>query len=50
LGALSNTFLVLAPAGNADYLVTGDRDLLSLVDHFSCPIVTAEVFLKVIEY
>lgn len=42
-------FLVLALAGNADYLVTGDRDLLNLVDHFSCPIVTAEAFFKVIK-
>jgi predicted nucleic acid-binding protein len=40
---------VLALTGNADYLVTGDRDLLSLVDHFSCPIVTAETFFKIIE-
>jgi uncharacterized protein len=39
-------FLHLALFGQADYLVTGDRDLLTLVDVFSCPIVTAEHFLE----
>jgi len=39
-------FLQLAVVGKADYLVTGDRDLLSLAGAFSCPIVTAEQFLK----
>ena len=39
-------FLQLAVAGKADYLVSGDKDLLSLVDQFDCPIVTAEQFLK----
>ncbi len=34
-------FLQLALAGNADYLVTGDRDLLALAGKLSCPIVTA---------
>lgn len=38
-------FLQLAVAGKADYLVSGDQDLLSLADQFSCPIVTAEQFL-----
>ena len=42
-------FLVLALVGEADYLVTGDRDLLVLKDDFSCPIVTADDFLVVIE-
>lgn len=37
-------FLVLALVGRADYLVTGDRDLLSLADQFTCPIVTADQF------
>ena len=41
-------FLRLAIAGKADYLVTGDRDLLSLASKFSCPIVTAEQFLAVL--
>ena len=40
-------FLVLAMAGNADYLVTGDRDLLCLVDSFACPIVTVEQFFTI---
>lgn len=39
-------FLQLAVAGKADYLVSGDKDLLSLHDQFVCPIVTAEQFLK----
>ena len=38
-------FLQLAVAGKADYLVTGDRDLLLLAGAFSCPIVTADQFL-----
>jgi putative PIN family toxin of toxin-antitoxin system len=42
-------FLVLALVGQADYLVTGDRDLLCLVDSFSCPIVTAEKFLEIVK-
>ncbi|MBS4096060.1 MAG: putative toxin-antitoxin system toxin component, PIN family [Sulfuricella sp.] len=39
-------FLQLAVAGKADYLVSGDQDLLSLAGQFSCPIVTAEQFLE----
>lgn len=42
-------FLVLALVGQADYLVTGDRDLLCLVDSFSCPIVTVEKFLEIVK-
>ena len=41
-------FLVLALVGNANYLVTGDRDLLCLVDRFTCPIVTVEQFFSII--
>ena len=41
-------FLILALVGNADYLVTSDRDLLCLTDIFACPIVTVEQFLTVI--
>lgn len=41
-------FLVLALVGEADYLVTGDRDLLAIESDFACPIVTAEAFLDVI--
>ena len=40
-------FLILALVGNADYLITGDRDLLCLVDNFTCPIVTVKQFLTV---
>lgn len=38
-------FLELAVAGKADYLVTGDRDLLSLPRGRPCPIVTPDAFL-----
>ena len=37
-------FLMLAVVGHADYLMTGDRDLLCLADTFTCPIVTVEQF------
>ncbi|MBS3030650.1 MAG: putative toxin-antitoxin system toxin component, PIN family [Dolichospermum sp. DET50] len=43
-------FLLLAVVSEADYLVTGDHDLLSLKDNFSCPIITAEDFLNIINY
>jgi len=42
-------FLQLAAAGKADHLVTGDQDLLCLADRFTCPIVPAEQFLKMLE-
>jgi putative PIN family toxin of toxin-antitoxin system len=38
-------FLQLAILGKADYLATGDRDLLALTSKFSCPIVTADQLL-----
>ena len=37
--------LELALAGEADFLVTGDQDLLSLASEFPCPIVNANSFL-----
>ncbi|MFZ4535250.1 putative toxin-antitoxin system toxin component, PIN family [Propionivibrio sp.] len=39
-------FLHLALAGKADFLVSGDADLLSLAGTFVCPIVTAEEFIR----
>ena len=39
-------FLQLAVSGNADVLITGDQDLLCLAEHFTCPILTAEQFIK----
>jgi putative PIN family toxin of toxin-antitoxin system len=39
-------FLQLAVTGKADYLVTGDQDLLSLAGQFTCPIIAAEQFMK----
>jgi uncharacterized protein len=41
-------FLQLAIFGQADYLVTGDKDLLILADIFTCPIVTVEHFLSIL--
>ncbi|MBE9221543.1 putative toxin-antitoxin system toxin component, PIN family [Cyanobacterium stanieri LEGE 03274] len=39
-------FLLLAKVANADYLVTGDKDLLSIDDNFICPIINMDEFLK----
>lgn len=39
-------FLQLAVVGKADYLVTGDQDLLALAGQFVCPIITADQFMK----
>jgi uncharacterized protein len=43
-------FLLLAMVGNADYLVTGDQDLLCLADSFICPIITIQDFFRIIDY
>lgn len=40
------SFLQLAVAGKAAYLITGDHDLLSLAGQFVCPIITADQFIK----
>ena len=39
-------FLQLAVVEKADYLVTGDRDLLSLAGKMTCPVITADQFLN----
>ena len=41
--------LEVAAAGGADFLVTGDNDLLALASDFACPIVTARDFLTLLE-
>jgi putative PIN family toxin of toxin-antitoxin system len=41
-------FLQLAMVGKANFLVTGDQDLLSIETSFTCPIVTLDKFLSVI--
>jgi putative PIN family toxin of toxin-antitoxin system len=41
-------FLELAAAGRAEYLVTGDKDLLDLSGRFSYSIVTADRFLTLL--
>lgn len=38
-------FLHLAVVGKADFLISGDEDLLCLADEFICPIVTAKEFV-----
>ncbi|MBL8540955.1 MAG: putative toxin-antitoxin system toxin component, PIN family [Betaproteobacteria bacterium] len=40
------SFLELAVVGKADYLVTGDKDVLALAQRFACSIVTPEQFLS----
>lgn len=45
---LDGPFLELAIVGKADYLVTGDKDLLSLARSFACPIVTVERFIELL--
>jgi uncharacterized protein len=42
-------FLQLAIAGKADYLVTGDKDLLALSNQIRGEIVTPERFLSVVD-
>ena len=37
-------FLELAPAGHADALISGDADLLALVDSFPVPILRPATF------
>lgn len=39
-------FLQLAVTGKADFLVSGDQDLLSLEGQFVCPIITADQLIK----
>lgn len=39
-------FLQLSVIGKADYLVTGDQDLLCLADRFSPPIIEVKRFLQ----
>jgi uncharacterized protein len=48
-GPSDQPFLHLAVAGKADFLVTGDADLLALAGTFSCPITTAARFLGKLE-
>ena len=43
------SFLQLAVAGKADYLVSSAKHLLSLHDQFRCAIMTAEHFLAVLD-
>lgn len=42
-------FLQLAVAGEAQALITGDQDLLCMVEQFACPILTAEQFLQTLK-
>ena len=40
-------FLTLAFDGHADYLVTGDDDLLAIENFTACPIITPEAFRQI---
>ena len=42
-------FLQLAVSGKADYLVSGDKDLLAVAREFRCAIVPPAAFLRVLE-
>lgn len=42
-------FLLLAKVGKADYLVTGDKDLLCLEGDFCCPIITRDKLFTLLE-
>lgn len=42
-------FLELAIAGKADYLVTGDEDLLSIAETSPCPVVSPVAFEQVLK-
>lgn len=42
-------FLELAVAGEADFLVIGDHDVLILASEFPCPILKADDFLARLE-
>lgn len=46
--ALDRPFLELALVGQAEYLVTGDKDLLSLAKGFACLIVAPDRFLALL--
>ncbi len=41
-------FLILAALGGADYLVTGDDELLSVKGFIPCPIITPEAFRQIL--
>jgi uncharacterized protein len=41
-------FLQLAIVGKADYLVTGDEDLLTLDGALRCPVVSADQFMRLL--
>lgn len=41
-------FLIVAITGKADYLVTGDRDLLEIEGPVMCPIITPERLLEIV--
>jgi putative PIN family toxin of toxin-antitoxin system len=43
---MDRPFLELAVIGKAEYLVTGDKDLLALAKTFVCPIVGPEALLE----
>lgn len=42
-------FIVCAMEGNADYIVSGDIDLLKIKSHKNIDIITADAFIKILE-
>lgn len=42
-------FIVCAMEGNADYIVSGDADLLKIKSHDNIDIITADAFMKILE-
>jgi uncharacterized protein len=42
-------FMLIASAANADFLVTGDGDLLALANQFPIPIVSPQAFQAVVK-
>jgi len=44
-----NSVLACAMEGHADYIVSGDKHLLSLREHAGIPIITAREFLRILE-
>ncbi len=49
-GPFAEPFLLLAVAGKADALVTGDPDPPSLAGQLPCPIRTAEAFPQTLRF
>lgn len=47
---MSSVVCILSVIGKADFLVSGDQDLLVLDGKFACPIITADQFMETIKH